>query len=252
MPKHTINIDGDIAQILRCATIKDNTLQLTGQLDRPTYQRVMKVLEAAGGKWNRKAGCHVFPQPVGEIFKEALATGGIVHKKKALQAFYTPEPAAARLVLAAEIEDGMLCLEPSAGNGQLIEAIQPVANVCIHAIEIDKTAIIELQKRFPGVQPTQGDFLAEKPVERYDRVVMNPPFTGGQDIDHVLHAFKFLRPGGVLVAIMSPGWQENQTARAAKFRNFVAGHGEIVDNLPPGTFHESGTEIRTVIIKLTK
>ena len=38
----------------------------------------------------------------------------------------------------------------------------------------------------------------------YDRIVMNPPFEAGQDIDHVRHAFQFLKDGGRLVSIMSP------------------------------------------------
>ena len=30
----------------------------------------------------------------------------------------------------------------------------------------------------------------------YDRILMNPPFEHGQDVDHVEHAFNLLKPGG--------------------------------------------------------
>lgn len=60
-----------------------------------------------------------------------------------------------------------------------------------------------------GFGPThRTDFLTITPDKwgrQYDAIVMNPPFERLQDIDHVRHAFRFLKPGGRLVAIMSAG-----------------------------------------------
>ncbi len=44
-----------------------------------------------------------------------------------------------------------------------------------------------------------------QPVQYYSRVIMNPPFSHGQDIRHILRAFSLLRPGGVLVAVCLNG-----------------------------------------------
>ena len=35
----------------------------------------------------------------------------------------------------------------------------------------------------------------------YDRIIMNPPFSDGRDIQHVQHAYNLLRPGGRIGAI---------------------------------------------------
>jgi hypothetical protein len=43
--------------------VSRNHLTLTGQLDRPTYVAVNKILDLMGGKWNRGAKAHVSPEP---------------------------------------------------------------------------------------------------------------------------------------------------------------------------------------------
>lgn len=70
------------------------------------------------------------------------------------------------------------------------------------------------------------------------------------DIDHVLHAYKFLLPGGKLVAIMSKGFLAGEQKKRAGFRQFLAEHGKVVLELPSGTFQESGTMVETVVVEL--
>lgn len=55
-----MKIADDVLTELSAAAIDGNQLFLTDRMDRSLYQRVNKVIEAAGGKWNRKAKCHVF------------------------------------------------------------------------------------------------------------------------------------------------------------------------------------------------
>ncbi len=45
-----------------------------------------------------------------------------------------------------------------------------------------------------------GDFLEHR--GEYDRVLMNPPFEHGQDMDHVRHAYELLASGGRIVSIV--------------------------------------------------
>lgn len=85
----------------------------------------------------------------------------------------------------------------------------------------------------------------------YDRVLMNSPFSRERDILHVSHAFRFLKPGGVLVAVMSGGavFREDKLSRA--FRQLVAEKGEVWNN-PDGSFKESGTNVRSIMVRLRK
>ena len=77
---------------------------------------------------------------------------------------------------------------------------------------------------------------------------MNPPFENGQDIDHVRHAFGMLRPGGILVAIMSPGPFFRSDRKAAAFREWFDAMGGERRDLPAGAFRESGTGVATVLV----
>ena len=68
----TLKFDQEVLNVLRAMRWEnDGTLGIIsgGQLDRKLYERLNKALEAMGGKWNRKAGGHVFdadPRPAVE------------------------------------------------------------------------------------------------------------------------------------------------------------------------------------------
>jgi len=57
----TVKIDDDVREVLlRCTMTATSVTLPPGQLERALYTRVDKVLKAAGGAWNRKAGAHMF------------------------------------------------------------------------------------------------------------------------------------------------------------------------------------------------
>jgi hypothetical protein len=62
----------------------------------------------------------------------------------------------------------------------------------------------------------------------------------------VARALTLLALGGVLVAIMSPN-----TARAG-FQDLIFGHDYAIEQVPAGTFKESGTNIATIILIIRK
>lgn len=125
--------------------------------------------------------------------------------------FPTPATLAERVVQRAEIQPGMLVLEPSAGQGALAEPAARIAGLSnVHCHELlDANCEVLAAKGFP-VQ--RGDFLTVTPQPVYHRIAMNPPFERQQDIDHVLHAWACLAPGGRLVSIVSAGamFRENR------------------------------------------
>ncbi|MFD2427391.1 hypothetical protein ACFSUK_02785 [Sphingobium scionense] len=87
----------------------------------------------------------------------------------------------------------------------------------------------------------EGDFLALDPAHYapFDAVIMNPPFDRGRDCDHVRHALAFLKPGGVLVAIMSARAEYGEDQRHKALHRMIAGceaiyfHGRKWIDLPP-------------------
>ena len=73
-------------------------------------------------------------------------------------------------------------------------------------------------------------------------MVMNPPFHMRSDIKHILHARKFLKPSGELVALCL------DTPHREKALRHLAIHWEKVE---AGTFGKEGTQVPTVILKLS-
>jgi hypothetical protein len=79
---------------------------------------------------------------------------------------------------------------------------------------------------------------------------MNPPFSKRADIKHVMHAFKFLKPGGRLVAIMSAGVSFRDDKLGTAFRSIVIGNGGTIEPNPEGSFKASGTSVSTVMVTM--
>lgn len=233
-----------VLEVLDRAKTDGPRLILTGQLDRKLYTDTAKVLEAAGGKWNRKERAHLFPIDAAEAIEPVILTGEIVSKKQEFGYFPTPAPIVQRLIELADLKPGMTVLEPSAGRGAIAG---PIAALGCHVdcIELQRDNALAISDAGIGRDLAVADFLTVEPSPDYDRVVMNPPFARQQDIAHVLHARRFLRSGGLLVAVMSAGVMFRK-GRAEQFRHLVGSFEE----LPDGAFKESGTGVRTVIAVL--
>jgi predicted RNA methylase len=257
-----VKIEPHVADVLKRSVVDGATLTLPGQLDRKSYTEVNKIIELLGGKWNRKAGCHIFPKAFKAIFEEALDAESVVDKKKEFQLFETPADLADEMVRLASLEPKMRILEPSAGNGRLIEAIHRQMGVqCpINAIEIQPELADGLRHKYEGrgsgVVVTELDFLDITAVDRpYDRVIMNPPFTKGQDIAHIKKAMELLKHEGVLVALTAPGWQFNSQRKFKEFRDWLESKDPrdvSYREVPAGTFKQEGTDIKTLLLRIVK
>lgn len=148
--------------------------------------------------------------------------------------FPTPEAVVQRMIDKADIPAGARVLEPSAGIGSILDLLPESCDVV--AVEINFSLCDILSKK--GYSARQGDFLDfnVSDDDRFDRIIMNPPFGRGQDIDHITHAFHQLKPGGRLVALCSPGpLTFHATRKAERFRAFVSAHG-YDSPLNPGSF----------------
>lgn len=155
------------------------------------------------------------------------------------QLFETPPELAARVIELAHVQPGHEVLEPSAGGGRLLRALESVS--CIRlAVEENAMLANALLREFPAATVWCEDFLAfaRTTPRRFDRIVMNPPFVNGADIRHVLAALTLLKPNGRLVAIVAGGPRQERALRSQ------ATHWET---LPDGTFAAVGTQVRTVL-----
>lgn len=240
-----MKITNDVLAVLSAATTNANALTLTGQLDRSLYARTNKVLEAAGGKWNRKAKAHVFPADAAERVDQIILTGEITIPQD-FGYFPTPAPVVTRLIELANVGGNSRLLEPSAGRGNIASAFKGIAFIdCIELLP-DNAAHLRALGYFDSV--TEADFLTVEPNPIYDNIVMNPPFAKQDDIKHVMHASRFLAPGGRLVSVMSAGVMFRQDRRTTEFREFVEARGGVFEDVPEGAFKSSGTMVNTVIV----
>jgi len=234
----TVALDDLTRNILLRSVINGCNLTLPEQLPREDYTRVAKAIEAAGGKWNRKARCHIFPHDVRETLNISDDTVEVINVQQTNQAFYTPYALAKKLVDLADVWGLHRVLEPSAGEGALIEAVIGKA-IRVQAVEIDPRLCKTIEARWPGLKTYCADFLTCRSCHNFDRVIMNPPFSMGDDIKHIKHALTFLKPGGRLVSICANGPKQHQT--------FMPIADAWID-LEPGAFKESGTNVNTAIV----
>ncbi len=189
----------------------------------------------------------VEPEPVDAIaaMRESLRHG--IKITSAPQLFPTPPPLADEMIERADIRAGMLILEPQAGTGRLLDAlIRQNFTGAIVAVEHSLSLVDQLRRRYedgPGITYgiVGGDFLKYTPEQlgTFDRIVSNPPFGKGADVDHINHARRFLRPGGILVALCANG-QKQQAA----FRDVAHEYLE----LPDGSFASEGTGVRVALV----
>jgi predicted RNA methylase len=251
MPSRAFQVAPEVAAVLADVTVEDGAVKLPDELARPLYAAVNKALAAIGGHWDRRRGGHVFPAGVDPADRLAELLGaGKATSARAAGFFETPPALAAELVAVAQILPGHRVLEPSAGHGAIAERL-------LKLVGTDNLTVVELLAencrvlRDRGLDPIQADFLTADLDGPFDRIVMNPPFDGRQDVRHVNHAFSLLAAGGRLVAVMAEGvtYRDDRATRAV--RELVDAHGSVTTN-PARSFAASGTDIATVTVLLDK
>lgn len=178
------------------------------------------------------------------------------------QLFPTPAALASRMVDLAAIRPGERVLEPSAGTGRLLGAMggrmfghNPERGEVV-AVEVNRSLASRLRDEFPKTRVHCADFLSidgpaayvghvpeSVPLGQFDAILMNPPFVNAEDIKHILHAHRMLKPGGRLVAICADGPRQRETLRP-----MAEASGGSWEALPAGTFQEAGTAVATALL----
>lgn len=169
-----------------------------------------------------------------------------------IQGYYpTPPGIAQDLIHYARLTDGLTVLEPSAGKGNICDAI------CASGARVQLTAI-EPQYRlreilnFKGYEVVDYDFLEHQ--KTYDRIIMNPPFENGEDMAHVIHAHDHLNPNGRLVSIMNAAVFWRKGKKYDTFRQWFDLYEGQIHYLPDNAFDcgDRPTKVKTCFVVMDK
>ncbi|MBE2198092.1 MAG: methyltransferase [Anaerolinea sp.] len=164
--------------------------------------------------------------------------------------FPTPNVVAEKMLEELDLAPGAAVLEPSAGAGDLADAVATrFPGVEITCLEVVHTLCQILEMK--GYATQHQDFM-EFSEGVFDAVVMNPPFERMQDVDHVMHAYTLLKPGGTLVSVMSESPFFSRNGRGQQFREWLDEVGGWDVDLPAGAFAESGTGVKTRYVVVRK
>ncbi|ELH1551155.1 PLxRFG domain-containing protein [Pseudomonas aeruginosa] len=166
----------------------------------------------------------------------------IGRRNDGLDFFPTSAAVTEEAIDAADIQGGMDVLEPSAGMGHMADAIREQTGVEPDVVELSSERRELLEAK--GYNVVGSDFMNVS-SKQYDRIVMNPPFSKGRDIQHVQHAYSLLKPGGRLVAIMGEGAFFQSNKAAENFRAWLDGLGATSERLPEGSFMDPALPVNT-------
>src|SRR5260370_20490694 len=233
-----------VGGILARARTEGNRLYLPGQLALGLYGQVERVLRAAGGQWKGgRIHAHVFPGDASAALAGILAAARVTSARQRDQWYPTPAKVIDELLAAAGLCPGLEVLEPSAGEGAIAAGVAE-AGCAVDCVELDSQRGQAIERAGVAREVQCGELLAVPPRRGYDAAVMNPPFACTADTRHVEHALRFLRPGGVLAAVMGGGIEFRTDRAARKIRSLADG----LLPLPEGSFHESGAHIDTALL----
>lgn len=193
-------------------------------MDARHYQRPDKPLTIPVRDWRHRVEVQppAAPQPVLTL-------------DRSTECHVTPPAVAQRMVDYLNPAAEALIGEPSAGTGQLVQALleagHPIQGIL--CIEQNHTLAAYLQQRFAGLAVRQQDFLSLTEA-CFDGLLMNPPFAKGAAKKHLAHAQGLVKPGGRIIALVPA--------------NLDYPAAQTLERLPRGTF--SSTDVLTQLIEI--
>ncbi len=189
--------------------------------------------------------------------------------------YFTPRPLVELVTDLARVRAGERVLDPTCGSGGfLVAAASRGADVEGIEVDPDLAALARLNLALHGASPravTIADFFSSEPVDAYDVVLANPPFSVDINQPDVLSrhgvsrpraasdelflraASRWVRPGG-RVAVVVP-WSVLTSPSNEDLRAFILGHfaREAIVSLPEGVFLPfGGTLTRAAILVLRR
>ena len=162
------------------------------------YVEACDVLTILGGI-KQDNTTYIFSYDYSQALK-SVCISGVLPDQKVHQYYPTPRWLAKQVSAIADIQEGHSVLEPSAGQGALAEFL-PKGSMLVEVSPLH----CEILRAKGHENVIEADFLRWSTRKRFDRIVMNPPFTKGQWKRHLERASDFLGANGKLVAILPAG-----------------------------------------------
>lgn len=160
--------------------------------------------------------------------------------------FPTPMPIVNRMIELADMDNftPYKVLEPSAGKGNIVDGLMAYGladGATIECVEVNSS--LQNILRMKGYCVWDENFMTFT-RSGYDRVLMNPPFEKGADFAHLKRALELLNPDGVVVCIVANG------ATYQKEKEWLYSEVTLIhdEELPAGTFKESGTNVTSRLL----
>jgi len=163
--------------------------------------------------------------------------------------YATPEPVGLAMTQWADLKPKESALEPSAGHGAIARYFPAGTNNTF--IEPSYTLAPQLGLLGNGTVKNEK-FEDLNVVNKYDSVIMNPPFGNGGStaIKHIEKAFNHLRDGGRIIAIVPKGAMDNKLESFMEKTDSAYTVANI--QLPSITFKKAGTGVSTQIVIIDK
>lgn len=167
--------------------------------------------------------------------------------------YATPEPVGLKMVEWAGVKPGDKVLEPSAGHGAIARFIPPQTDVTMIEPSYDLSQRASLSNT--GARVVNGKFEDFSRTNKYDAIVMNPPYGhGGKTaVEHMSKAAQHLREGGRMVALVPRGGLTDR--RLLEFAEVAEKNKlQLVARvmMPGSTFERAGTKVATQVLVYEK
>lgn len=174
--------------------------------------------------------------------------------------FYpTPKRIIGEMLKYFSVDKHTRILEPSAGKGDIIDEIMKHGemskyrfNPYIDVIEIEDDLRSILKDK--PVNLVGRDFLNTKTYKRYDLIIMNPPFSNGDD--HLIHAMDIMENGGRIICLLNSETIKNpysnkRKALATKLKLLNA-NIEFIENGFIDAERKTNVEVAIVVVDIPK
>jgi len=167
--------------------------------------------------------------------------------------YATPEPLGYKMVEWAGLQPNDDVLEPSAGHGAIARFLPATTNNTL--VEPSYALGSELSINAEGNHRMIRFEELHVGGNKFDAILMNPPFgKGGKTaMEHVAKAYKHLRDGGRIIAIVPGG--PSMDRRVDKWVDSDESNGAVITwkvLLPSVTFERAGTKVMTHLVIIDK
>lgn len=255
----------DVFDLLRLAEFHEEGSYLDfPHMEKKEYNRAKKALAKLGCTWNKRRGVHTFDHAMTTEIWERLLERRVLPKMNKHSYFPTPPKGVEHVRLFAEdyinpYRKNLRILEPSAGSGAMVDMMIALLtdhqgnvnpeNSVIDVVELQPHMAEMLQakyKEFDWINVFCSAFEDFEPTEKYDAVVMNPPFSNSLYAKHILRAAELTKDKGCVVFV-APLMFGTLTERGCirELQQMMSDSCGFIESMD--TTHFDGTATKTVV-----